>query len=145
MLETPRPVEGEVYFVNSVADRNTRSTEVKGYLNEPPATLKAGTFATIELVLEVKKDALTVPEGSILVDQRGPQIVLVRDQGSDKIAAFMPVRLGMRARGLIEVTPVRGELTDKDIVVGAGVGSLQLFQGGRLDPRPLRAEFRVED
>jgi membrane fusion protein, multidrug efflux system len=142
-LEMTKPVEGEVYFVNSVADRNTRSTEVKGYLTDPPAALKAGMFATIELVLEIRKGALTVPEGSILVDQRGPQLVLVRDQGGDKVAAFVPVRLGMRARGLVEVSPVQGELSEKDIVVGAGVGSLQLFQGGRLEPRPLRSEFLV--
>ena len=145
MLDTPKPVEGEVYFVNSVADRNTRSTEVKGYLDNPPPTLRPGTFATIELVLEVKKGALTVPEGAILVDQRGPQIVLVRDQGADKVAQFVPVTLGLRTRGLIEVAPVRGQLSEKDLVVGAGVGSLQLFQGGKLEPRPLRAEFRVED
>ncbi|MDO8544649.1 MAG: efflux RND transporter periplasmic adaptor subunit [Opitutaceae bacterium] len=144
-LEAPKPVEGEVYFVNAVADRNTRSSEVKGLLENPPAMLRPGTFATIELILEVKKGALTVPEGAILVDQRGPQVVVVRDQGTDKVAAFIPVVLGMRARGLVEVSPARGQLTEKDIVVGAGVGSLQLFQGGRLEPRPLRAEFRVDD
>lgn len=144
-LEMTKSVEGEVYFVNSVTDRNTRSTEVKGYLAQPPAALKPGMFATIELILEVRQNALTVPEGAILVDQRGPQVVLVRDQGGDKVAAFLPVRLGMRTRGLVEVSPIQGDLSEKDIVVGAGVGSLQLFQGGRLDPRPLRAEFRVND
>ncbi len=145
MLEAPKPVEGQVYFVNAVADRSTRSTEVKGYLDKPPPTLKPGTFATIELILEVKKGALTVPEGAILVDQRGPQVVVVRDQGGEKVAGFVPVVLGLRSRGLVEVAPTNGQLTEKDLVVGAGVGSLQLFQGGRLEPRPLRAEFRVED
>ncbi|MEX2045102.1 MAG: efflux RND transporter periplasmic adaptor subunit [Opitutus sp.] len=145
ILDSSRPVEGTVYFVNSVADRNTRSTEVKGYLGNPPASLRPGTFVTVELVLEVKEGVLTVPEGAILVDQRGPQVVLVRDQGGDQVAEFVPVILGMRTRGIVEVSAVRGELTERDIVVGAGVGSLQLFQGGRLEPRPLRAEFRMED
>lgn len=144
-LEMTKPVEGEVYFVHSVTDRNTRSTEVKGYLDKPPPALKAGMFATIELLLEVRQNALTVPEGAILVDQRGPQVVLVRNQGTEKVAAFVPVRLGMRTRGLVEVSPVSGDLSEKDIVVGAGVGSLQLFQGGRLEPRPLRSEFRIDD
>lgn len=145
VLDSLKPVPGEVYFVNSVADRNTRSTEVKGYLENPPAMLRPGTFVTVELVLEVKKGVLTVPEGAILVDQRGPQLVLVKDRGDDKVAEFLPVALGMRTRGLVEVTPVRGNLTEADIIVGAGVGSLQLFQGGRLDPRPLRDEFRLEE
>lgn len=144
-FDTTQPVEGEVYFVNSVADRDTRSTEVKGYLNDPPSSLKAGMFATIELLLDVRRNALTVPEGAILVDQRGPQVVVVREQGPDKVAAFVPVRLGMRSRGLVEIMPVTGELTERDVVVGAGVGSLALFTGGRLEPRPLRTEFRVEN
>lgn len=145
VLDSLRPVQGEVYFVNSVADRNTRSTEVKGYLEKPPEKLGPGTFVTVELVLEVKKGVLTVPEGSILVDQRGPQLVIVRDRGEDKVAEFMPVALGLRTRGLVEVAPLRGNLTEEDVIVGAGVGSLQLFQGGRLEPRPLRAEFRMEE
>jgi membrane fusion protein, multidrug efflux system len=145
VLDGERPVEGEVYFVNSVADRNTRSTEVKGYLDHPPAALKAGMFATIELVLDIRQGVLTAPEGAILVDQRGPQVVVVREQGGDKVAAFVPVRLGMRTRGLVEVVAVRGDLSEKDVIVGAGVGSLALFPGGRLEPRPLRAEFRLEN
>lgn len=139
------PADGEVYFVNSTIDRSTRSSEVKGYLAASAPVLKAGMFAVIEIVLDVRKGALTVPEGSILIDQRGPQIITVRQQGSDKVAAFVPVNLGLRSRGLVEVNPLKGELTEKDIVVAAGVGSLALFPGMKLEPRPLRAEFQVQD
>jgi membrane fusion protein (multidrug efflux system) len=38
-----------------------------------------------------------------------------------------------------------GELSEKTEVVAAGVGSLALFPGAKLDPRPLRAEFRIDD
>lgn len=134
---------GEVYFVNSVIDRATRSSEVKGYLENPSPALKAGMFAFIEIVLEVRKDALTVPEGAILMDQRGPQVVTVVDQKGEKVAGLMPVSLGLRAKGLVEVTPMRGEFADKQLIVAAGVGSLALFPGARLDPRPLREEFQI--
>jgi membrane fusion protein, multidrug efflux system len=93
----------------------------------------------------VRKGALTVPEGSIVVDQRGPQIVLVRDEGGGKVAAFVAVNLGLRSRGLVEISPVRGELSEQDVVVAAGVGSLALYPGARLEPRPQRAEFRITD
>jgi membrane fusion protein (multidrug efflux system) len=116
------PVPGEVYFVNSIIDRATLSSEIKGYLTGTNAALKAGMFVMIEIVLDVRKGALTVPEGAILVDQRGPQVVALKEQGSDKVAAFIPVK-----------------------VVGAGVGSLSLFPGAKLDPRPLRAEFEVNE
>jgi membrane fusion protein, multidrug efflux system len=133
--------DGEVYFVNSVIDRNTRSSEVKGFLTKAPPTVKAGMFAVIEIVLEVRKGALTVPEGAIFVDQRGPQLVTVVEQADGKVAAFVPVRLGLRTKGVVEVIATKGELAEKQEVVAAGVGSLALFPGAKLDPRPLRAEF----
>jgi membrane fusion protein, multidrug efflux system len=136
-------IRGEVYFVSSIIDRNTRSSEVKGFLDKPPPVLKPGMFANIELVLQVRKGALTVPEGSILISPSGSQIVAVREQGADKVADFVPVQLGMRAKGLVEVTPLKGELAENQVVVASGVGALILFQGAKLDPRPLRAEFRV--
>jgi len=139
------PVEGEVYFVNSVIERATRSSAVKGYVASDAAGLKAGMFAEIEIVLEVRKGTLAVPEGAILIDQRGPQLVTVADQGGEKVAAFVPVTLGLRSRGLVEVIPLKGALSEATQVVAAGVGSLALFQGAKLEPRPLRAEFRLED
>jgi membrane fusion protein (multidrug efflux system) len=135
---------GEVYFVNSVIDRQTRSSEVKGFLARTGAHLKAGMFASVEIVLEVRRGALTVPEGAILIGQQGPQIITAVEKGGDTIAAFVPVVLGLRSRGLVEIKPVKGELPEKTIVVAAGVGALALFPGAKLDPRPLRAEFQVE-
>ncbi len=136
---------GEVYFVNSVIDRNTRSSAVKGYLTQSAPALKAGMFTVIEIVLEVRKGALAVPEGAILIEQRGPQIVTVKDLNGEKVAEIVPVVLGLRARGLVEVRAVKGELTDQTQVVAAGVGSLALFPGAKLEPRPLRAEFNLVD
>lgn len=136
--------DGEVYFVNSVIDRQTRSSEVKGLLSKPSPALKAGMFAVVEIVLEVRRGALAVPEGAILIEQRGPQLITVGEKDGEKVAQFVPVTLGLRARGLVEVKSVKGELTEKQLVVAAGVGSLALYHGAKLDPRPLRAEFRLD-
>lgn len=138
-------VEGEVYFVNSVIDRNTRSSSVKGFVSSSATGLKAGMFAEVEVVLEIRQGTLAVPEGAIMIDQRGPQLIVVLDQGGEKVAAFVPVKLGLRSRGLVEVIPLKDALSEKTLVVAAGVGSLALFQGAKLDPRPLRAEFRLEN
>jgi membrane fusion protein (multidrug efflux system) len=102
-------------------------------------------FAVIEIVLDVRPGALTVPEGAILLEQRGPQVITVVGKPGEEVAAFVPVALGLRSRGLVEVQALKGELTERQIVVAAGVGSLALFPGARLEPRPLRAEFRTED
>jgi len=135
--------QGEVYFVNSVIDRNTRSSDIKGYMINPPAALKAGMFAVIEIVLEVRKNTMTVPEGAIFVDQRGPQLIGVREQEGQFTAMYIPVKLGLRSMGLVEIVSAEGKLDEGQKIVGAGVGSLALFPGARLDPRPLREDFRI--
>lgn len=134
-------VTGEVYFVSSVIDRATRSSEIKGMLDNPPPTLKPGMFANIEIVLDVRKGALTVPEGSILASPTGTQIITVKDVDGDKVAEFVNVQLGLRARGFVEITPTQGALAEQQQVVASGVGGLALYPGIRLAPRPLRDEF----
>ena len=138
--------QGEVYFISSVIDRSTRSSQVKGYVTDNPAGFQPGMFAGIELVLEVHRGVLAVPEGAILTTLSGPQVVAVRDQGSDKVAEFVPVQLGLRERGLVEVAPLRPEsLAEGQAVVASGVGAIVLYNGLKLEPRPLRAEFRIGD
>lgn len=135
---------GEVYFISSVIDRATRSSQVKGFLRTETAGLKPGMFANIDIVLHVRRNALTVPEGSILTTPQGNQVIAVRRQGADSVAEFVPVQIGLRERGLVEVVPLKeGALGDSESVVASGVGALILFPGAKLEPRPLRREFRV--
>jgi len=144
-IDAAESVDGEVYFINAVIDRATRSSTAKGYLARASSVLKAGMFAVIEIVLDVHKGALTVPEGAVLIDQRGPQLVIVDEQKGEKVAAFVPVALGLRSRGMVEVKPLSGRLSEQQQVVAAGVGALALFPGARLQPVPLRNEFRGDD
>lgn len=135
---------GEVYFTSSVIERATRSSQVKGFLTGATQGLRPGMFANIDIVLQVRKGALTVPEGSILTTPSGTQVIAVREKGGDQVAEFVNVELGLRERGLVEVTPVTaGELAEANTVVASGVGGLSIFPGTKLEPRPLRAEFRI--
>jgi membrane fusion protein (multidrug efflux system) len=130
-------VAGEVYFVSPVIDRSTRSSEVKGLLEDPPAVLKPGMFANVELVLEVRRNVLTVPEGAILASPQGPRLVVVDPKADGPVARIVPVTLGLRAGGYVQIEPQGSDLPDPLEVVAAGVGSLTLFPGARLEPRPL--------
>lgn len=134
---------GEVYFTSSVIDRATRSSQVKGYLAGQPSGLKPGMFANIDIVLQVRTGALTVPEGSILTTSTGSQVIAVREKNGEKVAEFVPVQLGLREKGLVEVTPLKGDLTEEQSIVASGVGALILYPGAKLEPRPLRTEFRI--
>ncbi|MBM3872446.1 MAG: efflux RND transporter periplasmic adaptor subunit [Verrucomicrobia bacterium] len=142
-LGTDQVVQGEVYFVSSVIDRATRSSTVKGLLSNPPPSLKPGMFANIEVVLEVRSGVLTVPEGAILTTAVGSSVIVARGTGPERTAEFVRVNLGLRSRGLVEVTPTGAALDEKSEVVASGVGGLILFPGAKLLPRPLKAEFRV--
>jgi membrane fusion protein, multidrug efflux system len=136
-------IEGEVYFVGTTIDRATRSSEVKAILREPASNLRPGMFANIELILEVRQQVLAVPEGAILADARGVQIIVVGEKDGRPVATFVPVRTGLRSRGLVEVQPLQGEIADETRVIASGVGALVLFPGAPLDPRPLRDQFVI--
>ena len=140
-LQTGDPVTGEVYFVSSVIERETRSSEVKGMLTNHSARLRPGMFANIEITLEVHENTFTVPEGAILTTTTGTQIIAVHDQGADKVAEFVPVKLGLRTRGAVEILPLNVPLTDNMVIVGSGVGGIALFPGIKLIPRPLNPAF----
>jgi membrane fusion protein, multidrug efflux system len=136
-------IEGEVYFVGTTIDRATRSSEVKAILREPASNLRPGMFANIELILEVRQQVLAVPEGAILADARGVQIIVVGEKDGRPVANFVPVRTGLRSRGLVEVQPLQGEIADETRVIASGVGALVLFPDAPLDPRPLRDQFVI--
>lgn len=136
---------GEVYFVASIIDRATRASQVKGYLTAPNPGLKPGMFANVDLVLEVRKDALTVPEGAILTTPSGTLVVAVKDVAGEKTADFVPVKTGLRARGYVEIFAVPGRLAEGQQVVASGVGALILFPGAKLDPRPFRDDTRATE
>lgn len=133
---------GEVYFVASVVDRATRSSEVKGFVSTEAPGLKPGMFANIELVLDVRRGVLTVPEGSILTTTQGTQIIAVKDEAGGKTVEFIPVRTGLRANGMVEVMPLQGELLESQQIVASGVGALVLYPGTPIEPRPFVNRFQ---
>jgi membrane fusion protein (multidrug efflux system) len=134
---------GEVYFVASIVDRATRSSEVKGFMGADSPGLKPGMFANVEVVLDVREGVLTVPEGAILTTTSGTQVIATKEEGGSTVAEFILVKTGLRARGYVEVVPTKGELSENRQVVGSGVGALILFPGARIEPRPFISNFRT--
>ncbi len=125
---------GEVYFVSSRIDAMTRATQVKGYIVDPPRFVKPGMFANVLLVLETVENALVVPETAIMGSKRGPTVVHPKATDRGTVAEFVPVKTGLRVPGLVQITPVMGNLKAGDEIVSAGVGGLILIPG-----MPLKA------
>jgi len=132
---------GEVYFVGATIDRATRASEVKAILANTGPDLRPGMFANVEILLDTREQVLTVPEGAILTDSRGVQIIIVGEKDGQAIAEYVPVETGLRTRGLVEVRPKDREIAPGSSVVASGVGALILFPGSPLEPRPLRSAF----
>jgi membrane fusion protein, multidrug efflux system len=129
--------QGTVYFISPHLDRQTRAAQIRALVEQPPATLRPGMFADLELLLR-EPLVLAVPEGAVLARGADTFLVTVQDGEKGKVAGLLPVRLGLRARGWVQVEAVAGELEAGQQVVAAGVGVLPLFPGAPLDPRPMK-------
>ena len=125
-------VSGVVYFVSPRIDPETRSTLVKGYVNQPPQFLKPGMFANVTLVLRTVEDALVVPETAILSTAKGTVLIAPKEKDGVTIAEFVPVKTGLRVPGYVQVSPVGPPVKAGDKIVSSGVGGLILFPGVKL-------------
>jgi membrane fusion protein (multidrug efflux system) len=136
---TGEVVTGEVYFISPTINPQTRSAEVKGFVKAPPTSLRPGMFANVSLILKRVDNALVVPETAILNTPKGSIVIAARGEKGATAAAFIPVRLGLRVPGVVQVTPVGPPLARGDIIVSSGVGGLILIPGMKLIPvEPLR-------
>jgi membrane fusion protein (multidrug efflux system) len=128
-------VSGEVYFVSPRIDAQTRSTQVKGYVVDPPPYLKPGMFAGVTLILRTVEDALAVPETAILNTPRGTVLITPEtDEDGNTVAAYLPVKTGIRTADRVEVIAVGPPVEAGRMIVSAGVGGLILFPGARIEP-----------
>jgi len=130
-----KDVTGEVYFVSPRIDATTRSTEVKGYVLDPPPFLKPGMFANITLILKTEENALVVPETALLSTARGTVVIVPEtNDAGETVAGFIPVKTGIRQPGIVQVTSVGPPLLAGQSVVSSGVGGLILFPGAKIKP-----------
>ncbi|MEX1049816.1 MAG: efflux RND transporter periplasmic adaptor subunit [Akkermansiaceae bacterium] len=133
-LPAGETITGEVYFVSSRIDDQTRATQVKGYVLDPPPFIKPGMFANVSLVLRTVENAMVVPETAVLNTERGSVLIFPVEKDGVIVAEFIPVRTGLRVPGYVQVSPVGPPIKVGDKIVSAGVGGLILFPGVKLKP-----------
>ncbi len=105
---------GEVFFVSPTLDPNTRRLTLKAAIPNPDRKLKPGLFANLEIELGVRADALRIPEEAVAYDAGGSFVWRV---GKDNLAERVPVQLGLRRDGLVEI---KAGLASGDTIVSAG-------------------------
>lgn len=104
-----------IFYLGQKADPSTRAVECLAEVKDPSADLRPGTFASVRVVT-AKRASLVVPERAVLPTDRG--FVVFRTDG--KKAASVPVTLGMRVDGVVEVTQ---GLTAGDAILVDGAAS----------------------
>src|ERR1043166_1911898 len=69
---------GKVIFVDSVVDPDTRTVKVRTEVANPDGRLKPDMFANVQIITEVNRAAISIPQSAVLNDE-GKSIVFVAE------------------------------------------------------------------
>jgi len=111
-----RSFEGEVYFVSPYVNPDTRTVLVKATVPNPELTLKPGMFAGLELTLNVRSNALVIPETAVNQVLEGNRAVVMIVNDNYRVEVRQ-IKVGLRLERRLEVTEGLAE-GDRVIVEG---------------------------
>ncbi|MFO1037051.1 MAG: efflux RND transporter periplasmic adaptor subunit [Geminicoccaceae bacterium] len=116
--------EGTVSAVDPVIDVNGRSIRVRGTVANADRVLRPGLFARVALEVDVRPDAVLVPEKAVVLSQNGAAVF--RIENGKAIAT--PVVTGVREDGMVEI--VDGLAAGAEVVVN---GHVRLRDGASVE------------
>jgi membrane fusion protein (multidrug efflux system) len=108
---------GAITSIDNTIDPNTRTVKVRATLPNDRHLLKAGMFMTVELFAPERR-SLAAPEIAVIAEGSEAFVYVVDREAQPNIAVKTPVQLGVREKGLVEIT--QGLLAG-DFVVTDGV------------------------
>jgi membrane fusion protein (multidrug efflux system) len=109
---------GAVYFVAPALDPRNRQLLLKGRVPNPDRRLRPGMFANVRLETARQENVLIAPESAVVYDPQGTFVWRVT---ADETAERVPVTLGLRREGRVEV---KSGLAEGDRVVSAGTNKV---------------------
>jgi cobalt-zinc-cadmium efflux system membrane fusion protein len=104
---------GKVILINSVVDPETRTVKVRTEVANPDGRLKPDMFANVQIVTDVNRAAISIPQSAVLNDEGKTVVFVAEGDGYKK----RQVQAGIQNNGRVEV--VDG-LTAGDKVVVKG-------------------------
>ncbi len=72
-----KPISATLYYVSPKVDQRTGGAKIRLRLSEQPAGLRAGLTADVNLIVERRETALTLPRSAILGRGRDAKVLLV--------------------------------------------------------------------
>jgi membrane fusion protein, multidrug efflux system len=124
--------KGEVYFIDPQIDEVTRTALIKALVPNPDGKLRRGMFANLELIVNVRKSAIVIPEIA-LIPQGDNTSVFVID--GESTAQPRPVKVGIRQAGNAEITD--GLKAGEKVIIE---GFQKVGPGSKVVPKPPQAE-----
>lgn len=119
-----RTFRGRVFAVDPQIDANGRSIALRAEVPNAEGVLRPGLFSRIRLVLDVRDNAITIPEEAIVPQGEARFVFTVVDGHALK----RRITLGQRGPGWVEVT---SGLSAGDVVVTAG--QLRIREGSTVE------------
>jgi RND family efflux transporter MFP subunit len=123
-----RVFTGKVTRVVQALNPSTRTMTVEVDIPNPDRALKGGMFARVELLVDVHANSLQIPIDAVTRLEADQYVYTVQDGKARKV----PVELGIRSNGLIEIT--KG-LTETDPVIVSGKDLVT--DGVKVDAKPM--------
>ena len=90
---------GKVIFVDSVVDPNTRTVKVRTEVANPDGRLKPDMFANVQIVTDVNRAAISIPQSAVLNDDGKSIVFVAQDNGYQK----RQVQAGIQNNDRVEI------------------------------------------
>jgi membrane fusion protein (multidrug efflux system) len=119
---------GTVYAIDPKIDPDTRTLQIRAIAPNPTHKLIPGSFARVELVLKSKGSAIMIPTESIIPEQKGNKVFVVKNGR----AMSVKVQLGTRGDKNVEVL---SGLSTGDTLITTGI--MQVKPEGEVDIREI--------
>ena len=94
--QQPKPRTGKLQFVDSAVDPSSGTVKVKAVFDNKDSALWPGAFVNVKMGVQTIKDAVVVPQATIVQNARGRAVFVVDASGK---AALKPIEL-LQSAGL---------------------------------------------
>jgi cobalt-zinc-cadmium efflux system membrane fusion protein len=116
---------GKVILVSSVVDADTRTVKVRTEVPNPDGRLKPDMFANVEIVTDLHRAAISVPQSALLTDGGKTVIFVAEDSGFKKRV----VTAGTQSGDRVEI--IEGLKEGEKVVVKGNYLLLQQTKSGQ--------------
>jgi len=85
---------GKVILVNSVVDPDTRTVKVRTEVPNPDGRLKPDMFANVEIITDVNRAAISIPQSAVLNDNGQTVVFVAEGNGYQKLQVHTGIQNG---------------------------------------------------